>query len=125
MWEIIQMLLKGNSEYETHTKESVFLAFRSPEDVAKEPSPRTLNSHYPAHLIPKGVLSNGNKIVHVQRNFKDVCVSAYNQFKPMKRINFDTFDQFLDLMLGTHGVCKYILLLLMLLLISCLLLLKY
>ncbi|XP_052776553.1 sulfotransferase 1A1-like [Mya arenaria] len=104
MWEIIQMLLKGIPEYDKRVKESAFLDFRPPETVNSIPSPRVLNCHYPVTLTPKRVISKGIKIIHVQRNFKDICVSAFHHLKTFKLYGAETFDDFLPIMIGSYGI---------------------
>ena len=42
------------------------------------PSPRVFNTHLPFSMLPKDILKNKTKIVFVQRNPKDICVSFYN-----------------------------------------------
>ncbi|KAH3848350.1 sulfotransferase 1C4-like isoform X2 [Dreissena polymorpha] len=114
VWEIILMLQKRSTDYEKKVKEFAFLDFRDLTTVADLPSPRVLNCHYPCHLTPKEVLSQGIKIVHVQRNFKDVCVSAYHHLKGFGHYTTGAFDEFLPIMLGTYGTyflcswCEYV-----------------
>ncbi|KAH3851357.1 hypothetical protein DPMN_093837 [Dreissena polymorpha] len=102
------MLQKRSTDYEKKVKEFAFLDHRDISTLADLPSPRVLNCHYPRHLTPKEVLSKGIKIVHVQRNFKDVCVSAYHHMKDShERNTTSSFDEFLPLMLGTYGIYWY------------------
>lgn len=113
VWEIIRMLRKGNAEYEKDVKEVAFLDFRSLEQIQDLPSPRVLNCHYPLRNIPKQIFEKGTPIVHVQRNPKDVFVSYYHHtISAAKTRGFldkvpQTFSEFLQLVLGTYGVCKY------------------
>lgn len=108
VWEILVMLKRGNAEYETKTKEAAFLDFRSPEVVGSLPSPRILNCHYPCKLIPKEMLQKKTKIVHVMRNPKDAFVSFYHHSNTMLGGMFSkSFQDFLPLMLGQHGVYLY------------------
>lgn len=101
------MLRKGKAEYEKKDKNSVFLDFGSTELLTNAPSPRVLNCHYPVKLIPKGVFEKKIKIIHVQRNPKDILISFY-QFIKAGFIDglVSTFGDFIQLMLGTFGVCK-------------------
>lgn len=55
------------------------------------PSPRVIKSHLPPYLLPKGVWSNGAKIIYVIRNPKDMAVSQYHYFR-----NIYHFDLTLD-----------------------------
>ncbi|XP_045175564.1 sulfotransferase 1A1-like [Mercenaria mercenaria] len=108
VWEILVMLKRGNAEYETKTKEAVFLDFRSPEVVKSIPSPRVLNCHYPCKLAPKEIFQKGIKIVHVMRNPKDVFVSFYHHMKTMHSGPFTiSFQEFLPQVMGEYGVCLF------------------
>ena len=103
------MLKKGSVEYETHPKEYVFLDFRSPEQIADVPSPRIINSHFPVKHTPKGIFEKKNKIVHVQRNPKDIFVSLYHHMLNIPMASeCESFSRFLQLPMGTYGICKYL-----------------
>lgn len=54
------------------------------------PSPRILNTHYPPHVLPAGILEKRTKIVFVYRNPKSVAISAYFQYG--KRMAIDAMD---------------------------------
>lgn len=117
MWEVIRMLQKGNSEYETAMKESIFLDYKPVGEIADLPSPRVLNCHFPCQLIPLQILEKGNKVVHMQRNIKDVVVSLYNHVCAASKIIGAEpmhFSQFFPLVLGQYGIhyffswCKYV-----------------
>lgn len=101
------MLRRGNAEYETKTKEAVFLDFQPPEVVDSIPSPRVLNSHYPCKLIPRGIFQKKNKIVHVIRNPKDVFVSLYYHLKHYRKEGeMESFEDFLPKQIGEYGIRK-------------------
>ncbi|XP_052282264.1 sulfotransferase 1A1-like isoform X1 [Dreissena polymorpha] len=116
LWEIVCMLRKGKSEYEKDVKEVAFLDFKSTEQIEALPSPRVINCHYPVHLTPREIFTKGIKIIHVQRNPKDIAVSYFNHiFKFSKKPSpLKTFSDFLPLMLGSYGIdlyypwCKYV-----------------
>lgn len=55
------------------------------------PSPRVIKSHLPPYLLPKGIWSNGAKIIYVIRNPKDMAVSLYHYLR-----NVYHFDPTLD-----------------------------
>ncbi|KAH3848345.1 sulfotransferase 1A1-like [Dreissena polymorpha] len=115
VWEIMNMLRKRSAEYERKVKDSAMLDMLTMEKAEQMNSPRILNCHYPPKLIPKQILKKKIKIVHVQRNPKDVCVSAYHHiasFSPYPGVK--TFGDFLPFMLGTNGIdffypwCQYV-----------------
>ncbi|WAR22776.1 ST1A2-like protein [Mya arenaria] len=62
------------------------------------------STHYPVTLTPKRVISKGIKIIHVQRNFKDICVSAFHHLKTFKLYGAETFEDFLPIMIGSYGI---------------------
>ncbi|KAH3851359.1 hypothetical protein DPMN_093839 [Dreissena polymorpha] len=104
VWEIIIMLQKRSTDYEKKVKEFAFLDHRDISTLADLPSPRVLNCHYPRHLTPKEVLSKGIKIVHVQRNFKDVCVSAYHHMKDSHERNTTSQSSAFSFLFHIHVV---------------------
>ncbi|KAK3596812.1 hypothetical protein CHS0354_036652 [Potamilus streckersoni] len=83
LWEIVQMLLRGNAEYETKTKLSAMIDIRTPEELDAIASPRVLNTHLPVDMLPSDVLSKRISIIHIMRNPKDVAVSLYHHIKAM------------------------------------------
>lgn len=108
VWEILVMLRRGNAEYETKTKEAVFLDFQAAEEVHKVPSPRVLNCHYPCKLSPRGIFEKKNKIVHVMRNPKDVFVSYYFHHKSLSPgPQTESFKKFLPIVLGNYGLFHF------------------
>ncbi|KAJ8299812.1 hypothetical protein KUTeg_023872, partial [Tegillarca granosa] len=77
LWEITKMLIKRSAEYEPLPKESVMLEFHLPEDFDDLESPRVLNTHLNLNQLPKQTLQKNSKIIHIQRNPKDVAVSLF------------------------------------------------
>lgn len=93
MWEIIGMLLKNKAEYTQRSKVSLFLeSLPDLSEVHTIHSPRTLNTHVPYRWLPKQLLENGGKIVHIMRNPKDVAVSMFHFLDP----HFQDFKTFYD-----------------------------
>lgn len=102
------MLKRGNAVYETKTKETAFLDFRSRDEADAIPSPRILNCHYPCKLAPRGIFEKGIKIVHVMRNPKDAFVSFYHHHVHFtEQSPKPTFEEYLPQLLGENGICKY------------------
>ncbi|KAH3790244.1 sulfotransferase 1A1-like [Dreissena polymorpha] len=106
LWEIVRMLRKDKAEYDKDVKEVAFLDFRSTEQIEELPSPRVINCHFPVHLTPREVFTKGIKIIHVQRNPKDIAVSYFNHLFKLRKAPspLTTFSDFLPLMLGSYGI---------------------
>ncbi|WAR01373.1 ST1B1-like protein [Mya arenaria] len=108
VWEIIQMLRKGKAEYEKDVKEAAFLDFRATDHLEELQSPRVLNCHYPVKHTPRQVFEKGTKIIHVQRNPKDVAVSYFHHVIKMAKLKGkedtvpQSFSEFLQLFTGTY-----------------------
>ncbi|XP_070204835.1 sulfotransferase 1E1-like [Littorina saxatilis] len=81
LWEVSCMLLTGKAEYETRAKEQVMLEAAQIQAVEQMTSPRVLNTHVPASMLPKQVKDKRVKVIHVYRNVKDVFTSLYFHFK--------------------------------------------
>ena len=75
------MLLSGEAKHEKRSKEMVMLEATQIVEVEKMASPRVMNTHVPAFMLPKQVKDKKVKIIHVYRNVKDVFVSLYFHFK--------------------------------------------
>jgi hypothetical protein len=102
------MLRGGKAEYETNPKEAVFLDFKDVDIIDKVTSPRVLNCHWPCKLIPKGIFEKKIKIVHVQRNPKDMAVSLFHHHHSLGGRPFtESFQDYLPMVLGKYGICKY------------------
>ena len=58
------------------------------------PSPRTIKTHFPLELLPPKLLETC-KVIFVNRNVMDACVSIYHHFGLMKHFGFDSgFEEF-------------------------------
>lgn len=105
VWEILVMLRRGTPEYELNPKEAVFLDFKGPDVIDKVPSPRVLNCHFPCKLTPRGVFEKSIKIVHVQRNPKDVFVSSFFHHKHFGNRPFTSnFQEYFPTCIGSYGI---------------------
>ncbi|XP_058805238.1 luciferin sulfotransferase-like [Phymastichus coffea] len=69
---------------------------RTIEEIAALPSPRFICTHLPYHLLPKALQQPNRKakIVHVIRNPKDTCISAYHFFRRIDGFR-GSFEDFL------------------------------
>lgn len=98
IWEVVCMLIKGNTEYTKEIKEFFFLEAIPDLDVVHNlPSPRPLNTHLPYRWLPKQLTEKGGKIIHVIRNPKDVAVSLYHHLVAFGAMNI-SFNQFMETM---------------------------
>jgi len=58
------------------------------------PSPRTIKTHFPLDLLPPKLLDTC-KVIFVNRNVKDACVSMYHHYSLMQQFGFDSeFEAF-------------------------------
>lgn len=98
IWEVVCMLIKGNTEYTKEIKEFFFLEAIPDLDVVHNlPSPRPLNTHLPYRWLPKQLTEKGGKIIHVIRNPKDIAVSLYHHLVDFGLSNI-SFSQFMETM---------------------------
>ncbi|XP_052718629.1 sulfotransferase 1E1-like [Crassostrea angulata] len=98
IWEVVCMLIKGNTEYTKEIKEFFFLEAIPDLDVVHNlPSPRPMNTHLPYRWLPKQLTEKGGKIIHVIRNPKDVAVSLYHHLVDFGLSNI-SFSQFMETM---------------------------
>ncbi|XP_053118766.1 sulfotransferase 1C1-like isoform X2 [Hemicordylus capensis] len=67
------------------------------EEANAMPSPRTLKSHFPVHLLPPSFWKQNCKMIYVARNIKDNAVSFFH-FHRMNKMMEDPgpWDQFLE-----------------------------
>ncbi|KAJ8299713.1 hypothetical protein KUTeg_023773 [Tegillarca granosa] len=77
LWEIVNMLIKGNAEYEKGRKIPTVIEHAKQEHLGEMTSPRVLSTHMKFEYIPKDFIQKKCKIVYIQRNPKDVAVSFY------------------------------------------------
>ncbi|CAC5396344.1 SULT6B1 [Mytilus coruscus] len=76
-WEIVNMLMKGSTDYEKMSKARRQLEFHYPDEFKDMPRPRVFNSHLLLHHIPKQAIEKKCKVTVVQRNPKDTIVSLF------------------------------------------------
>ena len=82
------------AEMHKQQKETRMLDLTPTDKIDALESPRILNTHYPAHLLPKDIKEGKKaKIVYINRNPKDVAISAYHHFsKAMAIMGCDIGD---------------------------------
>ncbi|XP_071092913.1 sulfotransferase 1B1-like [Haliotis cracherodii] len=101
LWEIVNMLRAGNSEYNKKMKEIAMLEMPKFERIDELPSPRVLNSHLYFRHLPEKLVEKRIKTIFIVRNPKDVSVSYFNHANGSKKLfRFDgRYSEFLDLFL--------------------------
>lgn len=100
IWEIINMVLNGNTEYMEMNKSQFFLEFSSHDNFVSNEA-RVLNTHLPLRMLPTEILDKKIKTVLIARNLKDVAVSLYCHLKMLdEETPYEgTFSSFLDIFL--------------------------
>ncbi|KAL4224388.1 hypothetical protein ACF0H5_017840 [Mactra antiquata] len=89
LWEVTSMLVNQSADRVKLIKETSMLEGVTKEMFDNVVSPRVLNTHLPLRLMPKNFLKQNAKIVFVQRNPKDICVSFYNHHKKICEYAYD------------------------------------
>lgn len=99
LWEMIQMVQRGNTEYDKHTKEDHTIDFMTPAMLEAMPSPRTLNCHFLFEHLPKGFFEKEHKVIVMHRDPRDVAVSWYHHILGTHNFTIYTgdFDDYLEL----------------------------
>ena len=108
--QIMLMLLQGTTE-PRKLKGYVLENIPNLGFLDTRESPRILTSHLPYRWLPKNHLETGGKIVHAQRNPKDVYVSLYHFLKTVvmpgttffSNIKDMTWDQFFNNLVASEG----------------------
>ncbi|KAJ8308912.1 hypothetical protein KUTeg_013786 [Tegillarca granosa] len=95
-WEIVSMLAKGIAEYQKGRKRPTILEHSTQEFFEKMASPRVLSTHLQFHHIPDDIKRRKCKIVYVQRNPKDVCVS-FHKFMQSEMNSDISWDEYVHL----------------------------
>ena len=83
------MLLNQSSDRVKLIKETAMIECITQEQFDNIPSPRVLNTHLLFPMLPKDILRQKCKIVFVQRNPKDICVSFYNHHSKIREYEFN------------------------------------
>lgn len=92
--------------YDDNKNDPDYMEFKKQKDnqldlLDKEPSPRLIKSHLPAHLLPTNIWTVRPKLIYIHRNVKDVAVSTYHMYRSFKYTAYkgsmeDCFDSFLS-----------------------------
>lgn len=97
LWEVTSMLVNQSAERVRLIKETAMLEGVTQQMFDNVPSPRVLNTHLPLRLMPRDTLKMNSKIIFVQRNPKDICVSFYNHHKKVVEYDYDgKFDHYVN-----------------------------
>lgn len=98
------MLINQSADRVRLIKETAMMEGVTSEQFDNIPSPRVLNTHLPLHLMPKDTLSNKTKIIFIQRNPKDLCVSYYNHHSKILEYEYEgTWENYIQRFLKGLG----------------------
>jgi len=89
LWEVTSMLVNGSSDRVKLIKETAMLEGVTQAMYNEVKSPRVMNSHLLPRLLPKDVLAKKAKLIFVQRNPKDICVSFFNHHSKILEYEFE------------------------------------
>ena len=104
LWEVVSMLVNQSPDRINLIKETAMVEVITQDMFDNIPSPRVLNSHFPLSMLPKDIMKHRNKIVFVQRNPKDICVSFYNHhFKALEYGYSGTWENYMPRFLKGLG----------------------
>lgn len=104
VWEITRMLVKGSTDYEQKSKETVTNEFHLPEEFDTMPSPRIFNTHLPFRHLPRDMKNKRCKMIFVQRNPKDVAVSFFHHTKNFDYLFYNgDWDHYFKLFVSERG----------------------
>ncbi|XP_014790787.1 sulfotransferase 1E1 [Octopus bimaculoides] len=97
MFEIVNMILTGNSERVSLLKEDMLLDSAPAELLDSTKSPRFLNTHLHPELLPPELLKD-HKIIFLNRNPKAVLVSSYRHTLNVNLLDYKgDFPSYFDL----------------------------
>ncbi|XP_053376085.1 sulfotransferase 1A2-like isoform X2 [Mercenaria mercenaria] len=103
LWEVTSMLVNQSADRVKLIKETSMLEGVSQKNFDNVVCPRVLNTHLPLRLLPKDTLKMNSKILFVQRNPKDICVSYYNHHKKVLEYEYDgKFENYVNRFLEGH-----------------------
>ena len=101
--DILHKHFKGDSAYANRSPFLDLVAWKNvdlqeAEEIFKKfdalPSPRTIKTHFPLQMLPPKLLDTC-KVIFVNRNVKDACVSWYHHIRLFKRCHFESrFDDY-------------------------------
>ncbi|VDI79366.1 Hypothetical predicted protein [Mytilus galloprovincialis] len=107
-WEIVNMLMKGTTDYEKMSKARRQLEFHYPDEFKDMPRPRVFNTHLLLHHIPKQAIEKKCKVIVVQRNPKDTVVSLFYHMKASGAFDAETtFSEFLSAWMKLETVTNH------------------
>ena len=103
------MLVNGSADRVKLIKETSMLEAVTKQMYDNIAEPRVLNSHIPFHYLPKNTLEQKCKILFVQRNPKDICVSYFNHHSKILEYEYEgKFENYVKRFLnGTGKLLSY------------------
>ncbi|WAR03194.1 ST1B1-like protein [Mya arenaria] len=106
LWEVTSMLVNQSADRMKLIKETSMLEALTGESFSGILSPRVLNTHIPLNLMPMDTLKNRTRIIFVQRNPKDICVSFYNHHSKLVEYEYNgKFENYVNRFL--NGLVDY------------------
>ncbi|XP_029634473.2 sulfotransferase 1A2-like [Octopus sinensis] len=97
MFEVVNMILKENSERVPMIKEEMVLDYAPVENLDSAESPRLLNTHLSIDFLPPELLKD-HKIIYLNRNPKAILVTYYRHLLAGKSFEYNgNFSSFFDL----------------------------
>ena len=89
LWEVKSMLVNQSSDGVKLIKETAILEAISQEQFNNIPSPRVLNTHFPFSMFQRDIPTQKCKLIFVQRNPKNICVSFYNHHRKLLKYEYN------------------------------------
>ena len=86
------MIMKEKAEYEKETKVSYMLELRQKDQLETLLPPRVFNTHLSFDFLPRKALEHRCKVLWMQRNLKDIAVSAYHHRRDVSPPGYHYMD---------------------------------
>ncbi|XP_052101806.1 sulfotransferase 1C2-like isoform X3 [Mytilus californianus] len=92
VWEMVQMIVNGKTEYYSKAKECCMLEFHLPDEYSDLQRPRIFNSHFTPKCLPKQAFEKKCKMIIIERNPKDILTSQYHHWKLFPQFSLQWSD---------------------------------